>query len=170
MHINTNSIENEILQFLSYFARTARYYNLNSMTQSENGSDPLSTYHRIFNRILANDVPKKKLQRITGESIELTRIMQPVTSVIGFNFERNLMSLNEQIVQSQLQHNCAGYVVVRLYKILKPLSNILASAGHSAQAISNRTSSQAQIPNMIEFFYPWIGIESKNLLSKRRWS
>lgn len=162
--ISSNGIENNILIFLSKFAKTTRYYNLNYLSDRDKKSflDPISEwYNNIGKQIIDNHYSIKQKQK---DNIQATKaqkfygdfVLVRHTAEDGSSLD-DLESLirqsdNNKIVQKYGTFYCA--------KIARFLYIILHDISFEAR------KHDFEIPYLDEMFFPFMN-EDKYLLSRK---
>ena len=126
--IAQSSVTYEILHFLSEFAKHARYYNLDSLTLSQSGSDPLANWHVIVARILREDVPDKRKQRIDQTAQAIASAISGSTSVVAYGLDKQELDMQQYLSLPRLQETAGSYAVFHVFEWFVPLKNLLASA------------------------------------------
>lgn len=120
-----NNLYNNAINFLSNFAKTTRYYNLDVLTGKEiEKLNPLSEWNNIEKMILKEynvkirDIPNKN---------GLSNNLNQITDVLFFDMNSNQINNAMYIVDEIEQRDVIqGYNVLVFYKIIRVLVNILA--------------------------------------------
>jgi hypothetical protein len=158
-------INQEILELLSAFAQTTRYYNLNALSSSHNGEDPLADWSRIIMSILSQDVTERQRTRI----LEQANLWAPVIDTISFTLMHGLdqrtLSTEEALALPGLHEQAVKHAVLRIITILSPVRDLISTLSHEAYGLD---VSVPPFPQMQEFL-EWMWDDRKYVLRKRKW-
>ena len=161
-------LEYDMLSFLSEFARYSRYYNLDSISQNSNTSDPLAKWWKILNREIMRSVSAKKRKKIEEESVQYCDSM----GAAGFTYMRGmdgeLMTMLEVIAYPRYVASAAPYCIWRLIRIAKPLYSLSWHITEIAHEYEISTGiSHPEVPYLYEFF-PFLGFD-RRVIDKKSW-
>ena len=163
------TIEEQLLTFLSDFAKATRYYNFDALAAGQANLDPLDAYNRLFLRIISEDVEPRKLARISNQAAALAALTESHTLVVGYGLDGQLISNKDAFMLGPLHAVGAPHVVWRLYQLLQPVRRALAVATDDAGATNRRLlGARAAVPFMAEWL-DFLGYERAYVLKKRRW-
>lgn len=164
----SDSIENQILGFLSNFADGSRYHNLDSISSiANNGNDPLALWDMILKNILNHDVPKQKFNIELQKAIQLSSLMAGKIHAIQHGMDGKLLS-ESQVFEFPAIHKLAvPYSMVRLFNLIIPLLKTLNELGQQGHYASVSTS-KPLVPLFGEFFVHFNGTPSQ-IRQKKRW-
>lgn len=162
------SLEREILEFLSEFAKHSRYYNLDALGSSPAAyGDPLARWGNVLNDVLAADAPKAKVAAHLAQAKALHDAMQGSVRAIQHGMDGTLLSL-EQIFSLPAMHSLATpYTMVRVFRLLSPLLEAVGELGERGFYGSPRTSGP-HVPVFSEFFVHFGGSDA-GIRRKKRW-
>jgi len=167
--MKAGSLELEVVEFLTGFGNSARYYNLDALSSGQPHGDPLSRWDHIAQRILAEDVGNKYQDRARRSSAALAAALKDFTLFRGFDLERKPISLEQALPLERLHQMAAPYAVLRLMGILAHLKAMLGESSDRAQKVNHAMpSTGAVIPNMVEFL-DFVTDERQAVLRKKRW-
>lgn len=80
--LDTGSISFEILTVLEQFARSTRYFNLDSLSAAPINTDPLRDYDRVIQRILSENVRSKKVSGLAAQRAALAKAVSGMSIAI----------------------------------------------------------------------------------------
>ncbi|WP_124541437.1 hypothetical protein [Piscinibacter terrae] len=163
----SGSIEAGILSFLSEFARTTRYYNLDALSSPSVQSDPLASWEAILNDVLVQDVPQRKMQAQLDLAKQMHDLMAGSIRAIQHGMDGKQLSLLE-VFNLPVKHQLAvPYTMVRVFRLLTPLLTIIGEQGRQLFYCQPR-SSNPQAPLFHEFFVHFGGSDAE-IRRKKRW-
>lgn len=163
------STEKRILSFLSAFARQSRYYNLDALTQSTAGSDPLREWGRILEVILKDDVPPRRRRLVDRESRLLAEMTRDFTLVIAHDLEQKPLELEDAYRIPALQSVAAPYAVARIFEFLRPARGLLYELGTRAHSVARADAdAQMHVPDMADMLV-FAAADRAYVLKKKRW-
>lgn len=123
-NILKNNLYNSIINFLSDFAKTTRYYNLDVLTGEESQKlNPLEEWNYIERMILKEYDAEIK---ITPNKNILANNLNQIADVVFLDMNLNTVSDAMYIVNEiEERDTIQGYSVLTFYKIISALVNIL---------------------------------------------
>lgn len=134
----TDEIQLDIVDFLTIFAKTSRYYNIDALAEGENQNDPLSDWKKIQNKIKV----KEGLESLPLGP-ELVAFIDSFSSIIQHDEDGNLISGAESFYKdSSIGDKLQGYSVYAVYKVIQNLGERL----HNLEYLHN------SILSLREFF------------------
>lgn len=162
------SVELEILQFLSEFARKSRYYNLDALSLVPSSySEPLDRWDNILYRIFCSDVPHSKKQKRMSEAAIMYDFLSDHIHAVQHGMDGTLLKLSE-VFELPVKHELAvPYLMVRVFNILTPLLDLVGKLGHKGFYGSPRDTGP-HCPVLSEFFEDFGGSASR-IRNKKRW-
>ena len=162
------SIECEILEFLSEFAKRSRYYNLDALSSSPQGyGNPLERWSKVLGDVLNADVPKGKISQALARIDAFSRAMEGYMHTIQHGMDGSRLTAEEVFRIPALQAMATPYAMVHVFRILTPLLETLARLGRRGFYDSPRTDGP-RIPEFSEFFYAFGGSDAE-IRRKKRW-
>lgn len=154
-----DDISIKMLNFLSDFAMSTRYYNLDILTGKQQIKNPLVEWvdieNLIFERHFANKPPKSKI------SEDLSNFLNEKSYTLVYDEKNQLMrNAKEMIEKSERTEHVQGYSVYYIYQILHRLTDIL-----------DKTEGESDLfPFLREFFVLFSGtLSQREILKKKRW-
>lgn len=116
-----NKINNDILTFLNQFAKKERYFNLDSLRETDyNRENPLLTWKKIQEKIL-NTYSYKKLP---NEYLYAAQILNQCSDVQFNNLNNEEITSVQDLVVNVYENDIAqGYAVWHIFEIVKTLKN-----------------------------------------------
>lgn len=162
------SIENQILEFLSEFAKSARYYNLDSLATTPSISkDPLAEWEIILKRVLSQDVPKAKMQTLLAQAQQMHDLVAGNVMAIQHGMDGKLLSLPEVFSIPVIHQLATSHVMVRVFNLLTPLLETISELGDQT-FYGSPQSAGPQAPLFKEFFVHFGGSPAE-IRRKKRW-
>ena len=163
-----NSIELDILQFLSEFAKKSRYYNLDALSSAPSSyREPLDRWGNILEHIFNSDIPESKKQKRMSQASEMHDLLSGSVQAIQHGMDGKLLDL-EEVFNLPAKHELAvPYSMVRLFNILSPLLELAGEIGHKGFYGSPRDAGP-HCPVLSEFFV-YFGGSSAQIRRKKRW-
>jgi hypothetical protein len=164
-----SSIEGRILAFLSEFAKTSRYYNLDALSApTPPHGEPLADWESILNDVLAQDVPQKTVQAQLAQAKQMHDLMTGSVRAVQHGMDGKLLSL-PQVFSLPAKHGLAvPYAMVRVFCLLKPLLMIVDEQGRKLFYCLPRDAGP-QAPLFHEFFVHFRGTTDAEIRRKKRW-
>jgi hypothetical protein len=159
--IGKNDIVDQIIIFLSEFAKESRYYNLDSLTKNlPKEKDPLRIWKSIQNAILKLHDKKREYspgeKKIIGALDEIAIFRYRDLDGTGINNAVDFYEVGKAVDLIQ------SYSVYYIYLLIKDIVSVMQTENDLYYAM----------PVMTEFFpYFYDGaLEKKHILKKKRWN
>jgi hypothetical protein len=160
-----NPIQKEIISLLSDFAQTTRYHNLDALTPSHVGRDPLDHWGQIVTAILEKDVPKSQKEKILSQSNLVASAIDDITVTIMHGLDKTPLSTEEALALPGLHDQAAKYAVLQVVEMLAPLRELTSELSHLAYTLN---TTEPVFPQMQEFIQ-WLWDDRQYVLRKKRW-
>lgn len=161
--LDSDSLNLEILKFLSDFAKRTRYFNLGALTRGSSATDPLEHWDDLLTAILRVDADPKRVAWIEASSSDLASNISDSVFVHGYDLRKNRMDVGAWLAMPQVQDLAAAYAVRRMFDLLTFLRDALSSACGPLHARGDE-----RIPFMDEFLQ-FVHPGREQPLKKRRW-
>ncbi len=161
-----NEIQQEILDLLNEFARnTTRYYNLDALSSSQGGTDPLSKWGEIIILILSQDVTEKQREKILAQAHRVAKEVEKSSSVLMHGLDQTPLNTKDLFSLPSLHDQAVKHAVLHIINILSPLRDLISSLSHRGYGLG---LSIPAFPQMQEFL-PWLWNDRQYVLRKKRW-
>jgi hypothetical protein len=157
--IPDDEISIKILSFLSEFAKTTRYYNLDTLTGREQKRNPLEVWNEIQEEISKRHSKRKTLKSEMNDHLAL--VLDEISSTVVFNEKNEIIrSAGDLLKKAEINKHVQGYAVYYTYLIISRLAKIL-----------DKTESQYGLfPYLWEFFtYFFDGLSKVEIRKKKNW-
>jgi len=155
--VATNSIEWELLQYLSEFGMQSRYFNLNELSSGKATENPLSHWKHVFERILREDVPIEDQNRVVAISTAAAEAIRSFTIVLANDEAGNPIDVLDAMAQPQIDDLTAPYAVWHLLALVRPFVDVLVDLrlrlGGIAHQLSHDSLPVPVMEDFIEFSY-----------------
>ncbi|WP_421298117.1 hypothetical protein [Aeromonas veronii] len=158
-------IKKEIICLLSDFAQTTRYHNLDALTSSNVGIDPLEHWGQIVTAILEKNVPKAQKNKILGSSNLIASAIDDITITIMHGLDKKPISTKDALALPGLHDQAVKYAVLHVVQILIPLKKLTSELSHLAYKLN---TPEPVFPQMHEFL-EWLWDERQYVMRKKRW-
>jgi hypothetical protein len=167
--IAPGTIEHEILSFLSGFAKSTRYFNLDGLSATHSSVDPLRSWNSIIERLLKEDVDERQKNRVVRQTAALSRVMRDSTIVVYNDLEKNPMDVDGMLLLPQLHQLAAKYAVFHVVCIIRALATQADEVSKLAHDVGHRQQIHGPpVPHMSDFFdFAWH--DKKAILRKVKW-
>ena len=163
------SIEEGILRFLSEFAKSSRYYNLNSLnSRSLQNVDPLIGWEEVINRVIKEDVPEKKIKKQIDAAKLITDKINGMTFTILHDMSGESLSTLQALDLPARQLLAAPHLMIRVFKILSPLIDIASKLSHIGFYTKSRDGTSQHIPPFKETLVDYM-LNDAEIKRKKRW-
>lgn len=159
-----DAIDHELLMLLSDFARVTRYHNLDALSASQNGADPLARWGQLIIAILSHDVPQKQKDRILDQANVVATAIDDDMITLMHGLDQIPLTTTEALALPGLHEQAVRFAVLRLVKILSPLRDLLAALSYEAYGLEPVPA----FPQMHEFL-EWLWDDRQYVLRKRKW-
>lgn len=167
--IDNKSIEWEMLQYLSDFATSTRYFNLDELGTASATTDPLSHWKKVVERIAQEDVPPKQREKAIAKSALLSSLMAEHVVVVANDAHGKPMDVVSAVAQPVLDDIAAPYAVWHMVLLLKKFEALLREVNEFADSVARREGRTDQpVPTMYEFF-TFLWHDRAACLSKKAW-
>jgi len=161
------SVEIEILAFLSEFAVTTRYYNLDALSRGNAKGSPLPRWHSLLQRLVRQNIPPERVSDIAQQSVDLAAVIDSSVRVVAHDLDGSPLDVARMLAAPRLQDLGCKYAVWHMIVILAALYECLRSATWRAHEREDK-SSPASVPYMYEFL-TFALLDKSYVLRKRRW-
>jgi hypothetical protein len=155
----------EIINLLSNFAQSTRYHNLDALSRSNVGKDPLSHWEEILTAILRSDVPQKKQEKILERGRLVAEKIDDITLTIMHGLDRRQLSTEEALTLPSLHEEAVKHAVLRIVTMLAQVRELISELSHCAYGLSTPTPAFPQMQEFLE----WLWDDRKYVLRKKRW-
>jgi hypothetical protein len=148
-----------ILEFISKFASSSRYYNLDTLSGKQNLNDPLHIWHSIQNKIKSKHIKKKEFNKFEQEIVGL---LNDNSTFIHRDESDNLISnALDYFEEGRYLDKIQGYSVWYFYKIIDYLVGILLV----------QSNKKRMLPYYSEFFplFQNIVMTDADIRKRKRW-
>ncbi|HEY4100981.1 MAG TPA: hypothetical protein VGM20_08910 [Gemmatimonadales bacterium] len=169
--LQTASRERKILEFLSQYAKTTRYYNLDALTLQQNVTDPLSVWNRLLSSIVDDEMEPGKIALIQERAAEFAGVAGTFMGGIVHGLDQQQLSLEELVRLPQLQRWAAPRAIWSIYRILNPMKTAMLKAFERVSIVDHQiaaSTGKSSVPEMTEFLI-WLWGERRDVLAKQRW-
>ena len=156
------SIEFELLSFLSSFAKSVRYANLDALTGKQNVENPLILWNQLVVKIYKNDLSPDKKQKFENMVSHTIDMLQANTVVMFNDFDGMPLSLEEKVRKEAIFPAVAPYIIWHIMKIIHPLYKVMDDVCSIAQ--NKSFSDEMIVPTMYEFFIDFISVDFDEVL------
>jgi len=162
---NLDYIDQALLTLLSDFAKVTRYHNLDALSASQSGSDPLREWSRIILEILREDATQREKQKVVAQGAFVAQAIDGMTITIMHGLDQAPLSTSQAITLPGL-HQCAvKYAVYRLVRIIARYREIIGALSEQAYTLGLDVP---PFPQMNEFLQ-WAWDDRAYALRKKRW-
>ncbi len=158
-------IDQELLSLLSDFARITRYHNLDALSASQVGDDPLEHWGKIILAVLEADVSKRQREKILLQASVIANSINDITITIMHGLDQKPLTTAEALSLPGLHDQAVKYIVLRLVKILCNIRELLSVLCYEAYTLGVSTP---PFPQMQEFLQ-WLWDDRKYVLRKKKW-
>ena len=162
---NLAPVSSEILGLLSDFAQTTRYHNLDSLSSSSNGKDPLAHWAEIISLILERDVSVKQREKIMAQAKSISAAIEDNTVTIMQGLDQKLLTTEQALALPGLHDKAVKYAVLEIITILSQLRSLISELNHHAYSFNTQLP---PFPQMQEFL-EWVWNDRQYVLRKKRW-
>lgn len=168
-NVDANSIEWEMFDYLSQFANSTRYFNLDGLESGNPMISPLSHWRAILGRIIREDVRTQRVQRALGQAAYLSSKLAQSTVVIANNAHGKPMDVFDAVAEPILDELAAPHAVWHVVSLLKKIETLLCEINEFAdQAARKEGRSEQPVPTMYEFF-TFLYRDRAECLKKKSW-
>jgi hypothetical protein len=164
-----SSVYSQILDFLTDFAKSTRYHNLDTLANGKPTRDPLVEYNSIFVRIVSEDLDRRVLQRLSSQAYGLAAALDNTVGVIGRGLDGRLISLPNAFMLGPLHEAGTPLVIWRIYELLAPVRDALDLATDQAHQTNWRVlGGKAAVPFMNDF-QDFLWNDREGVLEQTEW-
>lgn len=160
-----DSTDQEILGLLSDFAQTTRYHNLDALSSSHNGKDPLSHWGEIMVAILGRDVPQRQREKVLAQAKIVAESINDITLTIMQGLDQRSLSTEEALALPGLHDQAVKYAVLRIVTMLAPVRKLISELSHQVYGLN---AQMPPFPQMQEFL-EWLWDDRQYVLRKKKW-
>jgi len=165
----SGSIAADIFEFLSTFAKSTRYSNLDALANGTSGYNVLAAWDKILQRIAHECVSESKQKRIKAKSDAVAGLLQDASIVLASDLSGKPMTLSGWFSIPDLHNEAAKHVAWAIVSALQPLLNALYEASYAAESASRVVDPEhMNIPVMSEFF-GFLWANRTYVMRKRKW-
>jgi hypothetical protein len=148
---DSNTLQADVIAFLSGFAKGARYYNLDQLVNGRKNLDPLSEWFGIHFRIAEDHLSERR------RCAAMNRARAHCEGLGLFGWEMGPMGRYDLTIDVTFQLEVArlsrGYCVWTLIGILKPIYDLIDQLTAEVHDIDQRQqAARPSVPYMNEFF------------------
>ena len=158
-------INQEILNLLSDFAQTTRYHNLDALSSSHSGKDPLSHWQEIILSLLSVDVSERQKTKIFHQANVVAEAIGQNSITIMHGLDQQPLSTEEAFALPGLHDQAVKYAILRIINVLSPIRELISSLSHEGYRLGVEVP---PFPQMQEFL-EWIWDDRQYVLRKKKW-
>lgn len=162
---NLDPITREILQLLSDFAQSTRYHNLDALSATNTGKDPLLHINEILSMVLSTDVPASTIRRITESRAGLASAISDISMILAQGLDGSDLTLEQGFVLPALHEKAVRFVVLRVVQLLAPLKELIGDLSRKAYGLGIAQPPFPQMHEFVEFLWE----DRSYVLGKKRW-
>jgi len=163
----SDSIERDLIAFLSDFAIRTRYFNLDALSSPQTVVDPLVKWGELLKRLVRENVSASRARRIVEESNALASILEDSTFVMRHDLDGTQMDLEAMLATPRLQELGCRYAVYHVIRIIDGLREAISNVMY--RAIQREAGhAPAIVPHMYEFL-DFAYANRTYVLRKKRW-
>lgn len=160
-----NPITRELLALLSAFAKATRYHNLDALSASEAGRDPLIHLNDILESILLVDVSEATRIRISKHASATSKAIADNAFTIMQGLDGELLTTSQALLLPRLHEQATKHAVLYMVDFLSPVRDLLSSLCHNGYGSGG---SAPPFPQMHEFLQ-WVNDDRGYVLRKKKW-
>ena len=158
-------IDQELLMLLSDFGKVTRYHNLDVLSSSPVGEDPLSQWSKILLAVLDKDVSKPQKEKILSQAKLISSSIDDITFTLMHDLDQTPITTEEALSLPGLHEQAARYVILRLVKLLSRLRDLISELSGMSYTLG---LAQPPFPQMQEFL-EWLWDDRQFVLRKKKW-
>lgn len=155
----------DIYTLIDNFAQSSRYYNLDALSDSSKGLDPLDHINKILLSILSTDVTERQIRKSLSQGACMTELLEDKFSAIITGLDQKWLSMEEVFTLPNLYESATKHAVYRVIQFLDPLRKLISELSHHAYSAE---SGSPPFPQMQEFL-EWLWNDRAHILRKKRW-
>jgi|GEM_PF-2371555 len=147
---NPETLQYNVVAFLSEFAKGSRYYNIDQLVSSGTSPDPLTRWFAIHWDIADRHVSTRRKDAI----MERARSHCERLGMFGWEmgpFGRYDLTIDVTF-QLEVARVSQGYCVWTLIELLKPIYRLIDRTSDEVQRLEHKTQVEPTSPYMVEFF------------------
>lgn len=163
----TDVLDMRFLAFFSRFATTSRYYNLDSLTGTPSGLDPLDEWNDFLGEVFEVEVPASK-KRKTKPPREFVRCMESIATVVQNGLDQQALGVQEAMEIPAIHMVTSPYIVRRLLRFLRPTREVLRALGYHAYDAPRLGEPRMRVPDMADLLL-FIQTSDGDAVKKKRW-
>jgi len=160
-----DAIDQELLLLVSDFAQVTRYHNLDALSASQDGLDPLKRWGQVILQILRCDVPKKQQNKILNQAHVVAAAIDKHTFTLMNGLDQSPLTTSEALSLPGLHEQAVRFAVLRLIKMLSPVRDLLGDISREAYHLG---LPEPPFPQMQEFL-EWLWDDRQFVLRKKQW-
>ena len=167
---NDDSVDFELLEFLTKFGTRTRYFNLNEANKLSNEKGPLEEWCKIaFSIYDEYTSPSVRDREATSLFYEMDRkgIVNNFTTLFGINGE--LLQVYDILHRQKVVKKSAPLIIWRIIELFSPIHHTLLEISHKASKYEIENGHKAMtIPHFEDFFYFFNAVRP-DIVRRRRW-
>ncbi len=165
--VNT-PLSQQLLAFLSDFAKGMRYANLDGLASGARQRNPLADWAQIAAAAAAN-LPRSTTRRIVGRSAAIGAAIADITMVVDSGLDEAELTTETALSQPALLDAIAKLITWELISLIAPSRDCVVEAGHAADRTqAARDGTLMNIPAMSEYF-DFLWLDRQYVFRKRKW-
>lgn len=165
----TDILNNEILEFLSRFAQKARYFNIDSLTTSQNQAmlDPLREWEDLIEKILKNDAKKSSIAKIKDQTKIASALLSENVYVIQHSLSSKSLTFERAMETSATIAKSSPYIAWRLIQLIQEYKMLLGVLRDQNHKISS-PGGKMVVPYTNDFFR-YAEYDRSTAIKKKKW-
>lgn len=158
----------EFLMLLSKFGSTARYHNLDQITNGRPSEDPLIAWFNMHMRIARNHLSGQKLVAINDQAIMHCDNNHLYGYTMGMGGQYELMV--DIVGQVEMTRLTRGHCVWTLIEIIKPLYRLISRLCAEVHAMEIEKELQQPVVPHLEELFPFGLTSKKDAIRRKAWT
>jgi hypothetical protein len=164
------SIEEDIVTHLSNFGEACgRYANLDALVSGISQADPLVAWKSIVERILDQDVADRAKEQARRDALALAGALSGSARVTVHDLDKAALSLQQWFEVPRMLELAARRAVVRVFRILYPLKELLEDANDRVTVETQRQNLKEPVVPFMHEFLDFVVKDERLNLRKKRW-
>lgn len=163
----TTRLETRLLDFITEFAKSSRYYNLDAISGGKQSNEPISKWYSLLLDCWENEVSTTRRNKIIETLLRDLDASGNVGYMYEFGFDDHPMTTFDYYLRQIIVKKATPLLIYHIISLLRPAYEYLSDV--CGTDVFNSDSDRPTIPYMYEFF-PFLLSERSHAIRTKVWS
>lgn len=161
--------DQELLNFISRFGVSTRYYNLNELCHNKNEQHPINEWKSILTKIYEHHTSYRMIEKTKTELMQRMDRSGPSNSLTFYASEHGLMTVFDILFLQTITPRASRLAVWRIIEILRPFYHLLQTMNEASAKIETPKNTKETIIPYYEEFFLFLLAQKHEVMRRKNW-